>query len=137
MGANPFIGVLFHWLGGLCSASNFHPVSWHQALELGSLLDHSRRGRVADRAHLHREPAGAGRFWHPAPGADIGHRVGGGLSGVLWGVGEDQRSAWRFAILGWVWDTPLRWASARLSEHWCRRFITDAGMRFRTRLRGW
>lgn len=25
MGPNPFIGVLFHWLGGLCSASNFIP----------------------------------------------------------------------------------------------------------------
>ena len=25
MGPNPFVGVLFHWLGGLCSASNFIP----------------------------------------------------------------------------------------------------------------
>ena len=25
MGANPFVGVLFHWLGGLASASNFIP----------------------------------------------------------------------------------------------------------------
>ena len=25
MGPNPFIGVIFHWIGGLCSASNFIP----------------------------------------------------------------------------------------------------------------
>ena len=25
MGPNPFLGVMFHWLGGLCSASNFIP----------------------------------------------------------------------------------------------------------------
>jgi L-rhamnose-H+ transport protein len=25
VGPNPFVGVLFHWLGGLCSASNFIP----------------------------------------------------------------------------------------------------------------
>jgi len=25
VGPNPFLGVLFHWTGGLCSASNFIP----------------------------------------------------------------------------------------------------------------
>src|ERR1700735_1701232 len=25
MGANPFLGVIFHWIGGFCSATNFIP----------------------------------------------------------------------------------------------------------------
>ena len=25
MGPNPFIGVIYHWLGGFCSATNFIP----------------------------------------------------------------------------------------------------------------
>ena len=46
MGANPLIGVLYHWIGGAGLGQQLHPIPAHQALVVGDLLDRAGLRRV-------------------------------------------------------------------------------------------
>jgi L-rhamnose-H+ transport protein len=89
LGFNPFVGVLFHWLGGLCSASNFIPfrgikrwsweiywiiqgvAAWLIAPTLMALILVPHPFAILRAAHL---SSGASLFWPM-------------FWGLLWGVG--------------------------------------------------
>jgi len=86
VGPNPFLGVMFHWIGGLCSASNFIPFrgikrwSW----EIYWIIQGIAAWLIAPPLlaaifvpHLY-------SILHAAPTASIGYAV---LWGMLWGVG--------------------------------------------------
>ena len=89
MGPNPLLGVIFHWIGGFCSATNFIPFrqikrwSW----EVYWIIQGFAAWIIAPTLlasifvpHLWRI---LGTAWHNDP-SSIGYAV---LFGVLWGVG--------------------------------------------------
>ena len=86
MGPNPFVGVLFHWIGGLCSASNFIPFrgikrwSW----EIYWIIQGVAAWLIAPPLLAFLFVPHLGSILHAAPSEAIGYAV---LWGVLWGVG--------------------------------------------------
>jgi L-rhamnose-H+ transport protein len=89
VGPNPFVGVLYHWIGGLCSASNFIPfrgikrwsweiywiiqgiAAWLIAPSLFAFLCVPHLAQILTEAHR-------------SPDASLVYPV---LWGILWGVG--------------------------------------------------
>ena len=86
MGPNPFVGVLFHWIGGLCSASNFLPFrgikrwSW----EIYWIIQGVAAWLIAPPLIALCFVPHLGSILRAAPSEAIGYAV---LWGVLWGVG--------------------------------------------------
>ena len=86
MGPNPFVGVLFHWIGGLCSASNFIPFrgikrwSW----EIYWIIQGVAAWLIAPPLLAFLFVPHLGSILHAAPSEAIGYAV---LWGILWGVG--------------------------------------------------
>ena len=86
MGPNPFLGVLFHWIGGLCSASNFIPFrgikrwSW----EIYWIIQGVAAWLIAPPLIAFLFVPHLGSILHAAPSEAIGYAV---LWGILWGVG--------------------------------------------------
>jgi len=86
VGPNPFVGVLFHWIGGLCSASNFIPFrgikrwSW----EIYWIIQGVAAWLIAPPLLAFLFVPHLGSILHAAPSEAIGYAV---LWGVLWGVG--------------------------------------------------
>ena len=86
MGPNPFVGVLFHWIGGLCSASNFIPFrgikrwSW----EIYWIIQGVAAWLIAPPLIALCFVPHLGSILRAAPSEAIGYAV---LWGVLWGVG--------------------------------------------------
>ena len=86
MGPNPFIGVMFHWLGGLCSASNFIPFrgikrwSW----EIYWIIQGVAAWLVAPSVIASLLVPNLSGILHQAPGASLGYAV---MWGMLWGMG--------------------------------------------------
>jgi L-rhamnose-H+ transport protein len=86
VGANPFVGVLFHWIGGLCSASNFIPFrgikrwSW----EIYWIIQGIAAWLIAPTLFAMICVPHVFQILRAAPGASIGYAV---LWGILWGVG--------------------------------------------------
>ena len=86
MGANPVLGVLFHWLGGLASASNFIPFrgikrwSW----EIYWIIQGVAAWLIAPLLMALLLVPDLGRVLRAAPASSIGWAV---FWGVLWGVG--------------------------------------------------
>jgi L-rhamnose-H+ transport protein len=86
VGPNPFIGVMFHWLGGLCSASNFIPFrgikrwSW----EIYWIIQGVAAWLIAPPLLAIICVPHLAAILHAAPTASIGWAV---FWGALWGVG--------------------------------------------------
>jgi len=86
VGPNPFVGVLFHWIGGLCSASNFIPFrgikrwSW----EIYWIIQGVAAWLIAPPLIALCFVPHLGSILRAAPSEAIGYAV---LWGVLWGVG--------------------------------------------------
>jgi len=86
VGPNPFVGVLFHWIGGLCSASNFIPFrgikrwSW----EIYWIIQGVAAWLIAPPLLAFLFVPHLGSILHAAPSEAIGYAV---LWGILWGVG--------------------------------------------------
>lgn len=86
MGPNPFIGVIFHWLGGLCSASNFIPFrgikrwSW----EIYWIIQGVAAWLIAPPLLASIFVPHLFRVLHAAPASSIGWAI---FWGILWGVG--------------------------------------------------
>lgn len=86
MAPNPFLGVIFHWLGGLASASNFIPFrgikrwSW----EIYWIIQGVAAWLVAPTLIASLFVPHLGSILRAAPHATIGYAV---MWGVLWGVG--------------------------------------------------
>jgi len=86
VGPNPFLGVLFHWIGGLCSASNFIPFrgikrwSW----EIYWIIQGVAAWLIAPPLIAFLFVPHLGSILHAAPSEAIGYAV---LWGILWGVG--------------------------------------------------
>ena len=86
MGPNPFVGVLFHWIGGLCSASNFIPFrgikrwSW----EVYWIIQGVAAWLIAPPLIAFCFVPHLGSILHAASSEAIGYAV---LWGILWGVG--------------------------------------------------
>ena len=86
MGPNPFVGVLFHWIGGLCSASNFIPFrgikrwSW----EIYWIIQGVAAWLIAPPLIAFCFVPHLGSILRAAPREAIGYAV---LWGILWGVG--------------------------------------------------
>ena len=59
---NPLIEALFHWLGGLSSASFYVPYK-HSSLVLGDLLDHGQCIFLGHRTLARCPPALIARCW--------------------------------------------------------------------------
>ena len=89
MGPNPFVGVIFHWLGGFCSATNFIPFrgikrwSWEiywiiQGVAAWLIMPTLMASLFVP--HLF----DILRTAHQSPDASIGWPL---LMGILWGVG--------------------------------------------------
>src|ERR1700727_986532 len=89
VGPNPFLGVIFHWIGGFCSATNFIPFrgikrwSW----ELYWIIQGFAAWIIAPPllASIFVPPlwSALGEAWRSDP-ASIRYAL---LFGVLWGVG--------------------------------------------------
>jgi L-rhamnose-H+ transport protein len=83
---NPFLGVIFHWLGGLASASNFIPFrgikrwSW----EIYWIIQGVAAWLVAPTLIASLFVPHLGAILRSAPHATLGYAV---MWGVLWGVG--------------------------------------------------
>ncbi len=86
MGPNPFVGVLFHWIGGLCSASNFIPFrgikrwSW----EIYWIIQGIAAWLIAPALFATICVPHVFRILKLAPTQSIGYAI---LWGTLWGVG--------------------------------------------------
>ncbi len=86
MGANPLIGVLYHWIGGLASASNFIPFrpikrwSW----EIYWIVQGFAAWIVAPAVLGYLFVPGLSSILHQAPSATMWHSF---LWGAMWGVG--------------------------------------------------
>ncbi len=86
MGPNPFVGVLFHWIGGLCSASNFIPFrgikrwSW----EIYWIIQGVAAWLIAPSLFAMICVPHVFQILRAAPAASIGYAI---LWGTLWGVG--------------------------------------------------
>ena len=86
MGANPLIGVLYHWIGGLASASNFIPFrpikrwSW----EIYWIVQGFAAWIVAPAVLGYLFVPGLSSILHQASSATMWHSF---LWGALWGVG--------------------------------------------------
>ncbi len=86
MGPNPFVGVLFHWIGGLCSASNFIPFrgikrwSW----EIYWIIQGIAAWLIAPALFAMICVPHVFQILKAAPPQSIGYAV---LWGTLWGVG--------------------------------------------------
>ena len=86
MGANPFIGVIYHWIGGFASATNFIPFrgikrwSW----EVYWLIQGVAAWLIAPTVMASIFVPHLFTVLRAAPGWSIGYAV---LWGVLWGVG--------------------------------------------------
>jgi len=86
VGPNPFVGVLFHWIGGLCSASNFIPFrgikrwSW----EIYWIIQGVAAWLIAPPLIAFCFVPHLGSILRAAPREAIGYAV---LWGILWGVG--------------------------------------------------
>jgi L-rhamnose-H+ transport protein len=86
VGPNPFIGVIFHWLGGLCSASNFIPFrgikrwSW----EIYWIIQGVAAWLIAPPLLASIFVPHLFRVLHAAPASSIGWAI---FWGILWGVG--------------------------------------------------
>ena len=86
MGPNPFLGVVFHWLGGFCSATNFIPFrgikrwSW----EIYWIIQGVAAWLIAPTVLALIFVPHPFAILHQAPGNAIGWTL---LWGMLWGVG--------------------------------------------------
>ena len=86
MGPNPFIGVMFHWLGGLCSASNFIPFrgikrwSW----EIYWIIQGVAAWLIAPSLVAGLLVPNLVGILHQAPRASVGYAI---MWGMLWGMG--------------------------------------------------
>ncbi len=86
MAPNPFVGVVFHWIGGLCSASNFIPFrgikrwSW----EIYWIIQGIAAWLIAPALFAMLCVPHAFHILRASPPAAIGYAV---LWGTLWGVG--------------------------------------------------
>jgi L-rhamnose-H+ transport protein len=86
MGANPFIGVLYHWLGGLASASNFIPFrgikrwSW----EIYWIIQGIAAWLIAPTLFAVIFVPNVFTILHQAPSSSIVYSF---VFGLLWGVG--------------------------------------------------
>ena len=86
MGPNPFIGVMFHWLGGLCSASNFIPFrgikrwSW----EIYWIIQGVAAWLIAPSLVASLLVPNLVSILHQAPRASVGYAI---MWGMLWGMG--------------------------------------------------
>ncbi len=75
VGPNPFLGVIYHWIGGFASATNFIPFPRNQALVLGGLLAYPGLRCLDRRPHTARVHLRAERLRHSARSAPIEHRL--------------------------------------------------------------
>ena len=86
MGPNPFIGVMFHWLGGLCSASNFIPFrgikrwSW----EIYWIIQGVAAWLIAPSLVASLLVPNLVSILQQAPRASVGYAI---MWGMLWGMG--------------------------------------------------
>ena len=86
LGANPFIGVIYHWIGGFASATNFIPFrgikrwSW----EIYWLIQGVAAWLIAPLFFASLLVPGLFGILRDAPRSSIGYAI---LFGVLWGVG--------------------------------------------------
>jgi L-rhamnose-H+ transport protein len=86
LGANPFIGIVYHWLGGFASATNFIPFrrirrwSW----EIYWIIQGVAAWLVSPILIAWIFVPHLGTVLHEAPARSIGYAV---LFGALWGVG--------------------------------------------------
>ncbi|MDR3734091.1 MAG: L-rhamnose/proton symporter RhaT [Acidobacteriaceae bacterium] len=86
MGPNPFLGVVFHWLGGLASASNFIPFrgikrwSW----EVYWIIQGIAAWLIAPTLIASFFVPNLSGILHAAPASSIGYAA---FWGMLWGVG--------------------------------------------------
>jgi L-rhamnose-H+ transport protein len=86
LGANPLIGVIYHWIGGLASASNFIPFrpikrwSW----EICWIVQGFAAWIVAPAVIGHLFVPGLSSVLHKAPSSTMWHSF---LWGVMWGIG--------------------------------------------------
>lgn len=89
MGANPFVGVIFHWIGGFCSATNFIPFrgikrwSW----EIYWIIQGVAAWLIAPSVLASIFVPHVFSILHTAYGADHGSIFWPILWGLLWGVG--------------------------------------------------
>ena len=86
MGPNPFIGVMFHWLGGLCSARNFIPFrgikrwSW----EIYWIIQGVAAWLIAPSLVASLLVPNLVSILQQAPRASVGYAI---MWGMLWGMG--------------------------------------------------
>ena len=86
MGVNPFIGVVYHWIGGFCSATNFIPFrgirrwSW----EIYWVIQGIAAWLIAPTVVAMIFVPHVFAILHSSPRSSIGYAV---FWGVLWGVG--------------------------------------------------
>ena len=115
--ANPILGVFFHWLGGLASASFYIPYlgvkkwSWETYWLVGGRVQLDRRTDDVGVA------ACARRFRHSAGGMG-GFAECGEVGLLLWGdVGIRGLDVWADDAGTWGlrWGWPWRWDTVRLS----------------------
>jgi len=86
VGPNPFLGVLFHWIGGLCSASNFIPFrgikrwSW----EIYWIIQGVAAWLIAPPLLAFLLVPNLPAILHAAPASSVGYAI---LWGAMWGIG--------------------------------------------------
>src|SRR6185437_7840213 len=85
-GVNPFIGVVFHWIGGFCSATNFIPFrgirrwSW----EIYWIIQGVAAWLIAPSVIALIFVPGAFAILHDSPRSSVGYAI---FWGALWGIG--------------------------------------------------
>ena len=89
MGPNPLLGVIFHWIGGFCSATNFIPFrgikrwSWEVYWIIQGFAAWIIAPSLLASIFVPHVWTILGQAWHNDPGS-IGYAI---LFGILWGVG--------------------------------------------------
>ena len=89
MGPNPFLGVIFHWIGGFCSATNFIPFrgikrwSWEVYWIIQGFAAWIIAPSLLASIFVPHVWSILGQAWRDNP-SSIGYAI---LFGVLWGVG--------------------------------------------------